>query len=96
MIFSPVTNLMHHPLVKFNSLPLSLGDSANSREKGIKCQNSNDCLEYHFDFSVFLKRYHFFRQIKEIFKIVKNNDYSTASVRFSRFSKKKEKNVTYV
>ena len=87
-----------HYLVKFkrNPLPLSLGDSANSWEKGIKCQNSNNCLKYHFDFSVFLKRYHFLCQIKEIFKIMKNNDYSTASVRFSRFSKKRKKmSLTY-
>ena len=93
MIFSPVANLIHHPVVKFkrNPLPLSLGDSANSRKKGIKCQNSNNCLKYHFYFILLIKRYyHFFCHIKEVFKIMKIM-ITVLRAFFSRFSKKRKK-----
>ena len=94
MIFSPVANLIHHPVVKFkrNPLPLSLGDSANSRKKGIKCQNSNNCLKYHFYFILLIKRYyHFFCHIKEVFKIMKIMITVLRACVFLDFQKKKKK-----
>ena len=93
MIFSPVANLIHHPVVKFkrNPLPLSLGDSANSRKKGIKCQNSNNCLKCHFGVILLFKCYHFFHQIKEVFKIMKIMITVLRACVFLDFQKKRKK-----